>query len=450
MSQKTTTAVGHVRRGVAAAVLTIAAGCQAFAPGFAEFGGERVRDLRNRAAQQDALLELRLELLPALMADAGIDCWLTLSDGISRDPLAARLTVTTTRIEGKAALLLCRRNGELARYALGRGFDANAALYEVTEPTAEAPLETLINERLTVLDPRRIAVNDARSFAAADGLSASDARWLRQVLAGDFADRLLSSRPLVEDFLAAQLDVETPLLGESARLTAAILEEVLSDRVVVAAGTSLADLDWAVRSRAAALDVPLVYPPHAAVYRPGSSLDNERGMGMDIILQPGDLVFLSAGISYLGYANRVGRWAYMLPSGARQAPAWVIEAMAAHADAAEAVAAVVAVGQSADEVQRAATAAVAGLTDPRVVVDRVSRLHEGALDPFRPAVVSGSWRPDFRLPAGAGLAITVQATRAPPTATPHPFAMVSLDTAVLEAGGARLVLPPQRTPLLID
>jgi hypothetical protein len=46
--------------------------------------------------------------------------------------------------------------------------------------------------------------------------------------------------------------------------------------------------------------------------------------------------------------------------------------------------------------------------------------------------------------------ITVHATRMPPTAAPHPFAMLSLDTAVVDAAGGRLVLPPQRTPLLID
>ncbi|MGD8818095.1 MAG: hypothetical protein PVJ51_12990, partial [Acidobacteriota bacterium] len=250
---------GRRSRGAAVLVVLLATvACQAFSPGFAEFGGERTRSLRDRAAQQDAMLELRLELLlPSLMDAAGIDCWLVVSDGVSSDPVVSALTVAASRLEGMGALLLCRNGAGLSRFALGRGLDANAGIYEVAEPADGMALEDLINDRLRTLQPQRIAIDDAFSFAPADGLSASDARWLRERLDPEFADRLISARPLVEDFLSTQLDVEAPLLAESTRLTAAILEEVLSDRVVVAAGTSLADLDWAVRSRVAAIDAAL-------------------------------------------------------------------------------------------------------------------------------------------------------------------------------------------------
>lgn len=431
--------------------LLLASACQAFSPGFGEVGGERVRELRDRTAQQDAMLELRLELLlPRVMAEAGIDCWLVVSDGRSADPAVAWLTVSATHPEGTVALLLCRDGAGLQRFALGRGLTANDALYEIAEPSDEAALEDLINERLAALDPQRIAIDDARSFAAADGLSASDARWLRERLAGDLADRLVSSRPLVEDFLATQLDVEAPLFAESARLTAAILDEVLSDRVVVAAGTSLADLDWAVRTRAAAIHAELAFPPRTLVYRPASTLEDERRMGMDLILQPGDLVFLTAGIDYLGYAQRVGRWAYLLPSGERSAPAWIGEALGTLADAAERVAAGLSTGQDAGTVQQGADAAIADLVDGRARVDRVGRLREGAIDPWRLPAVTETWRPGFRLAADTGLTITVQAAITPPAATPRPFTLVTVDTARLTVAGARLVLPPQRTPLLID
>jgi hypothetical protein len=446
---------GRRSRSVAVLVALLATvACQAFSPDFGEFGGERIRSLRDRAAQQDAMLELRLELLlPRLMEAAGIDCWLVISDGASSDPVVAALTVTGTRLEGMGALLLCRNDGGLSRFALGRGLDANAGIYEVAEPVDGAALEDLINDRLRTVQPQRIGIDDAFSFAPADGLSASDARWLRERLDPELADRLVSARPLAEDFLASQLDVEAPLLAESTRLTAAILEEVLSDRVVVAAGTSLADLDWAVRSRVAAIDADIAYPPHAFVYRPGATLSAEREMGMDLILQPGDLVFLSAGIGYMGYANRLGRWAYLLPSGVRRAPEWIDEALGGLADGAGAAAAAIAAGQDAAQAHAAAVAAVSGLADAHVVLDRVTRLRAGSLDPWRPAALFASWRPDYRLAADTGLALTVQASVTPPApagAAPRPFVMLTLDTALLTSTGGRLVVPPQRTPLLID
>ena len=181
-------------------------------------------------------------------------------------------------------------------------------------------LAGLLNDHLRAFKPGSIAVNDSLQFPAADGLTASNARWLRDHLAPEFSNRLISSRPLVESFLAEQISSEAPFFAESVRLTVAILDEVLSDQVVVASGTSLLDLDWAFRDRAAQLDVEVAYPPRTVVYRPSSTLEAEHRMQLDLKLQPGDLVFLSSGIRYLGYANRVGRWAYLLPTGESTAP----------------------------------------------------------------------------------------------------------------------------------
>lgn len=425
--------------------------CQAFTSGFGEFGGERVRNARDRAAQRDAMLELRLELLlPRLMQESGFDCWLLLADGADGDPLFAMLTVSRSRLEGKGALLLCAGAEGVSRSALGRGLATNAPLYEVVEPSAEQPLENLLNARLVASAPERIAVNDARTFAASDGLSASNARWLRDNLAADFVDRLLSSRRLAEDFLATQLDVEAPLLAESARLAAGIIEQVLSDRVVVAAGTSLADLDWAVRERTAAIGVDLAFPPRTIVYRLGADLEDERRMEMDLILQPGDLVFLSAGIRYMGYGNRIGRWAYLMRTGERQAPDWANASLAELALAAERAAAALDVGMSEAEALAVGAAVTAHLEAPRVSIDRVARMHEGALAPWRPAAAGETWGPEYRLAADTGLALTVEATITPPGTAAEPFTMLSLDTLVLTVAGARFVVPPQQTPLLID
>jgi hypothetical protein len=448
----TSVRVSALRLGATAlAVVMAAAGCEAFAPGFGEFGGERVRDPRDRAAQQDAMLELRLDmLLPQAMEAAVVDCWLVVSDGHGGDPAVDALTLSTTRLEGKGALLLCREGNGLRRFAFGRGLAANAAIYDVAEPSAEVSLEDLLNERLLAAGPQRIAINDAHSFAAADGLSASNERWLRERLHPDLAERLVSSRPLVEDFLSTQLDVESTLFAESARFMAAILEEVLSDQVVVAAGTSLADLDWAVRERAARIDVELVYPPSTLVYRPGATLEAERAMGLDLILQPGDLVFLSAGISHLGYSNRVGRWAYLLPSGERVAPDWVGTALNQLADAAQRVVDSIAIGHNDADVRSATSGALAGLADARAAVDRVARLREGAVNPSREVVSSGTWRSDFRLAADTGLAITVEATFTAPGAVLESFSLLLVDTAVVGATGSRFVGTLQRLPLLID
>ncbi len=435
----------------AAVVIALSAGCQAFAPDFAEFGGERIRGLRDRAAQRDTMLTLRLDtLLPALMEQAGVVCWLTLADGPAGDAIVPLMTVSATRLEGKGALLLCNGDAGLVRIAAGKGFAANAAIYEVIETSEDSPLATVLNERLQALAPESIAINDSRQFPAAAGLTASNARWLREHLAPEWSSKLISSRPLVESLLAGQIAAEAPLFGESTRLAVAILDEVLSDRVVFAAGTSLLDLDWAARDRAAQLDLEIAYPPRTVVYRPSSALEAERRMELDLKLQPGDLVFLSFGVRYLGYANRVGRWAYLLPTGERAAPAWVGEALSSLADVAERTAGAIAVGQDAAEVLEATRSAIVGLVDAVVAVDRVGRLQEGAVELGAVAAPMALWDSGYRRAAGTGLAITLSTTVQPPGAGARPLSLLLVETSLVTAAGTGFVVPLQRTPLLID
>ena len=433
-------------------LIALTAGCKAFAPDFAEFGGSRMRDIRDRAALHDTMLTLRLDtLLPVLMERVGVDCWLILADGSEGDVLVPLLTVRATRLEGKGVLLLCNQDSALARIALGAGFSSNAAIYEVVEPSDDLALAGLLNDHLRAFKPESIAVNDSLQFPAADGLTASNARWLRDHLAPEFSSRLISSRPLVESFLAEQIFSEAPLFAESVRLTVAILDEVLSDQVVVASGTSLLDLDWAFRERAAQLDVEVAYPPRTAVYRPSSTLEAEHRMQLDLKLQPGDLVFLSSGIRYLGYTNRVGRWAYLLPTGESTAPDWVNEALSRLADVAERTAELIKVGQGATEVLEATRSAMVGLVHSSTVIDRVGRLQEGTVELESVVAPLRGWDSAYRLGANTGLAITLLTTMQPPLGpSAPPLLLLLLDTVLVTAAGTDFVVPLQRTPLLID
>ncbi len=70
-------------------LIALTAGCKAFAPDFAEFGGSRMRDIRDRAALHDTMLTLRLDtLLPVLMERVG-----TLLSALMLELLSQRVLV---------------------------------------------------------------------------------------------------------------------------------------------------------------------------------------------------------------------------------------------------------------------------------------------------------------------------------------------------------------------
>ena len=173
-------------------------------------------------------------------------------------------------------------------------------------------------------------------------------------------------------------------------------------------------------------------------------------MQLDLKLQPGDLVFLSSGIRYLGYTNRVGRWAYLLPTGETTAPDWVNEALSRLADVAERTAELIKVGQGAAEVLEATRSAMVGLVHSSTVIDRVGRLEEGSVELESVAVSLRGWGSLYRLGANTGLAFTLSTTMQPLGPSAPPMSLLLLDTVLVSAGGAESMVPLQRTPLLID
>ena len=429
---------------VAACVLS--AGCPAFAPDFGEFGGERLRSLRDRAAQRNAIVELRLDtLLGARMRSAGVDCWIVVSEEASADPLFSFLTVSGTRAVGKAVLLLCQRDGRLERTALGMGLEANAAFYELIDVGADADLGTRLRERLVTADPVKIVVNRSAALPIADGLSGSADDWLRAAIGEKYASRLESSAPLVEQFFGQLLDVEQPLFVEAVRLTDAILAEVLSDQVIVAAGTSRRDLEWAVRERALRAGVALAFEPFVLIYRRGEELVAGPQTGSDPILQPGDLVYLAAGASYLGYATRLGRWAYLLETGETTAPEWATAGLENLAVQLEEMAGRVVPGLAQAEAIEAARRATDGDLDV-AVVGRLGYLPEGPAEPF--GVPLRVWSPEVVVEEGSALALSVASTV--PAWDGQRVTLLLMESALVTEAGSRLAVPVQTTPFLID
>lgn len=439
-----------MRRDTAAllSVLVLAAGCRAFEPDFGSFDIPEVRSLRDRAAQHDALVELRLEeLLPVAMDEAGVDCWLVVSGPVDPDPVFVWLTRSGTEVRGRVVLSLCRQEGGVVRRAYGRGLEALDALYEV-EPAAEGAVDAALKDDLEARDPDVIVVNRAPAQPWADGLGATDSDWLEAALGPALWSRVGSAAPLVQGFLGRHLDSEATLFAETARLTDAILHEVLSDREVVAAGTSLADLRWAFRNRAAQRSVEVTVGPRAAIWRPGEMLSPQGQTAPDLLLQPGDLVLLTAGIRYLDYGVHMARWAYLLPDGELEPPSWMAEALEARAADLEAALELLAPGvpgaRLAAELQELARARQLST----VRVGRLGRL----LDPWS-ADEPGKglpWSLDAPLPAPGPLVLEASGTVWPPDQDGQQMELSLREAVWVGPQGARPVIPFQRSPYLID
>lgn len=436
------------------AILLTSLACPAFNSEFGEIGVPELRSVRDQTAQTDAIIELRLiQLLGPVLRSQEVDCWIIVWESENLDPLVPLLTLSGTAPEGRAVLLQCAGEaGGSTRVAMGEGLGANDGVYDVVEVEGD-DLAAALGERLATVSPSRIAVNRSPGHPLADGLSATNEAWLEKALGSSLAERMVPSGPLVEALLSRHLDVEAPLFGEAARLTVGLLERVLSDEYIVAAGTSVSDLTWAARQLARDMGLRVAVPPRVFLQRSGSSLEDAGSAELDVLLQTGDLVFLTVGLEYLGYITHYGRWVYMLHEEERQAPEWVLDGLAAVANDLEAALPHLRSGLGAEQIRDTLVGGLGSNGADSLVLGRIGFLHDRGI---MTAVASPEsavtllWQTQPVLQPGGLVAVALGQRRAEPSWQEAGVWIALLEGVVVGDEGARLVMPPQRVPYLID
>src|SRR3954471_10469494 len=144
------------------------------------------------------LVHEKLEQVPAILDEHGIDLWLTFVHETQVTPDPCMDLIVGTHCTWQSAFLLSR-SGE--RIAIVGRFDApgleSIGGYSDVQ-TYDESVRPVLRDAIARLDPEKIALNYSSSDPAADGLTHGMWLVLRETLEGtSYADRLVSSGPIV-------------------------------------------------------------------------------------------------------------------------------------------------------------------------------------------------------------------------------------------------------------
>ena len=315
--------------------------------------------LRERAELTDRWLASRLEtLLPELMRREGIDMWILVAREYNEDPVLATMVPASWlgAVRRRTILLFHDRGGQagverlaVARYAVGESIEG--AWDPATQPDQWARLAELVAER----NPSRIALNVSPTFALADGLSASEHSALLQAL-GEHSARVVPAERLAVGWLETRTADELALYPSIVAMARRLLAEGLSNEAVTPGLTTTSDLLWWYREQVAALHLDTWFQPSVSVQRAGAA----EG---DVIIEPGDLIHVDFGITYLGLNTDAQQHAYVLRPGEDAAPPGLVAALAAGNQLQDILLAEFVAGRTGNEILAAAlkSGAAAGL-----------------------------------------------------------------------------------------
>ena len=310
--------VGRVAGASAAAAP--AAGAQAAAAVVGQLTPELVRERTER--EWDVKAEkMRRHLLPLMRAHE-IDLWIILSRENAPDPaleLFGGYGITGWYGHRNAYLFHDAGADGLETTVLGTHLSGHLArFYDTRELYGEEGLAPHLRRYVEARDPRRMAINQSRTISMADGLTAELKEYLLDAVGPRYRDRMVSSEPLLVEYVSTRTPAEDAIQREASAATFAILRRALSNEAITPGRTTLLDVHYWITAEWKRQGFEFNFPASVDLQRAGvDPLDDSD----DAIIRPGDLLHVDFGVRSSGIVADQQKMAYVLRPGEEEPPA---------------------------------------------------------------------------------------------------------------------------------
>ena len=255
----------------------------------------QVVSVQQQAMTINEVLTDRIDnLLPKLMDEAKVDCWLIISREYNEDPILKTFLPAEWLSARRTTMLVFyrdKKNNNLKSYAIARyqvGKRIQAAWNPEKEPNQWKALSKLIDS----LNPNQIALNTSNDYGHADGLHLTEFNELKKVLVPVQLNKIVSAEKLGVAWLETRTEKEMALFPTLLAISHQIIKEGFSKKVIQPNKTSTNDLVWWFRQKVVDLGLSTWFHPSIEIQR---RVSNEQ----DAIIRPGDLLHVDFGISYL-------------------------------------------------------------------------------------------------------------------------------------------------------
>ena len=294
--------------------------------------GQHVLSLKERAVVIDQIQKDRLDnLLPQLMDDNGIDLWVLITREYNEDPVVKTLLPPTWLNARRQTILVFSKNknaegitsAAITRYPFGK------LIPSIWDKEKQPSQWQALADYIISKDPKNIGINTSKSFALADGLVKTDYDALMDVLPEAYKSKVVSAEQLAIGWIETRTEREMELYEDLVAITHQIITEAFSSKVITPGETTTDDVVWWLREKVLSLGLDTWFHPTVDVQRANDSdlyaFDSKSKFD---IIQPGDLVHCDFGISYLSLNTDCQELAYVLKPGEKQAPDFLVDALA--------------------------------------------------------------------------------------------------------------------------
>lgn len=295
----------------------------------------QVLTLREQSKVIDEILADRFNnLLPVLMERNGIDMWVLVSREYNEDPVLRTMLPSTWISARRRTILVFYYNTEkktmeklaIARYNVGENIKAAWDMQK--HPNQWDALMDIITTR----NPKKIGINTSVNYGHADGMDVTDYNEFMGKLPSGFKTKVVSAETLAVNWLETRTEREMNYYPQLINITHKIIQEGFSEKVITPGITTTDDVVWWFREKINSMGLQTWFHPSVSVQRNDpQNFEHLRSFSnrpKDDVIQPGDLLHVDIGITYLRLNTDVQEHAYVLKPGETDVPSSIKDAFA--------------------------------------------------------------------------------------------------------------------------
>ncbi|MDQ3266514.1 MAG: M24 family metallopeptidase [Myxococcota bacterium] len=406
------------------------------------------------ALREDWLAQKHALLLP-MMRKHGVGMWIVVHEEFSADPVT-EFVAGPRPFAGNRDLFLFvdAQEAGLAAYAIPAYTEEHLLrFFQVPHAPGEKDWQQKAVAALVARHaPAKIALAIGGDRGAQRSLTHESYKFLVQALGPGAEERFVSAGPLIEEYLDTRLPAEFPHYQRLVQLTADLVARAFSSEVITPGTTTIGEVRRFLYDQVGRHGLSTWFQPDLRLQRAGTPNPLPRGFlavaPAAMVIQPGDLLHVDFGLTYLGLNSDYQRMAYVLRQGETQPPPGLTAALRNTIALQDAVMSSARPGKSAAAVYEEAMAQMKARGIDAQIYSHPLGHHGHALGPsidFRSTQQPAS-QP---LRPGSYLAVELNTRTAVPEWNGQQVFMMEEDPAHLTGEGYRFFVQRQQALLLI-
>ena len=282
---------------------------------------------------REAWLVQRHAMLLPMMRRHNVAMWIVVNEEFHDDPLSHYVAPPRPYTGNRDIFVFVDGGAEgLRKYAITGYTEENLARFfdaPTTEPRPAGPALRALYEQWK---PATIALGIGGRRGQTRSLGHDAYQFIAEAVGEDGTRRFVSASDLIEEYLDTRLPDEMEHYRTAVALTETIVRHALSPAVITPGRTTVGDVRRHLYDAIWAAGVRTWFQPDLRVQRASADVATSRGFlavaPESIVIEPGDLVHIDFGISYMGFDTDWQKMAYVLKPGESEPPPGLRKALA--------------------------------------------------------------------------------------------------------------------------